>query len=235
MTSFDPSTRFESAQQVVTRITEHSLSSHPLLERIGQTADAGLLWLLIDNTYRGTSVHFASWLASVTAVVEDDRARCLLARQLNEEMGDGDVSRAHARLMTNFLAAIAPLRPEPLDRSWLEPGEELGRSLSRHYRSTDQYEALATLMAGEIAAHQLIASVGTLLEPHLPRVDAAKLMWLTHHNEVEGDHAGESLELAAFVPAEDETIRSVVKGAFGLHTALWRSMDELLRIWSTRN
>jgi pyrroloquinoline quinone (PQQ) biosynthesis protein C len=88
-------------------------------------------------------------------------------------------------------------------------------------------------MAGEICAHQLIASVARLLEPHLARVDATELTWLTHHNEVEGGHAEESLELARFVPREPEAIQSVALGAFGLHTALWRSMDALLAFAST--
>jgi pyrroloquinoline quinone (PQQ) biosynthesis protein C len=227
--------RFDSAEAVIRHVSSKDLASHPLIDHIRRSGEAGLLWLLIDNTYRGTSVHFASWLASVTATVEDDRTRCLLARQLNEEMGDGDVSRAHARLMTEFLAGIAPLRPERLAHEWLEPGDALGRTLEQHYRSTDQYEALSTLMAGEVCAHQLIASVGALLQPHLSKIDRSKLTWLTHHNEVEGDHADESLALAAFVPDSPEPIRSVVKGAFGLHGALWRSMDDLLERWSTQN
>jgi hypothetical protein len=172
-------------------------------------------------------VHFAAWLASVTAVVQDERCRCLLARQLNEEMGDGDISRAHSRLMTDFLAAIEPLRPPNIDPSWMAPGKTVGRILAQHYLSRDQFEAMATLMAGEICAHQLIASVGELLKPHLAHIDASGLTWLIHHNEVEGGHADESLVLAGFVPHSPAAIASVARGALGLHRALWQSMDEL--------
>jgi pyrroloquinoline quinone (PQQ) biosynthesis protein C len=83
-------------------------------------------------------------------------------------------------------------------------------------------------MAGEICAQQMIASVATLLAPHLERVDKSGLTWLTHHNEVEGDHAEESLELARFVPQQESAVESVVKGALGVHGALWESLDSLL-------
>jgi pyrroloquinoline quinone (PQQ) biosynthesis protein C len=221
---------FESAEAVIRAVTSRSLSEHPLVHRIARSQDAGLLWLLIYNTYRGTSVHFAAWLAAVTATVDDERARSLLARQLNEELGDGNVERAHSRLMLDFLAAIEPLRPAGLSPSMTEPGLELGEALKQHYRACDQYEAMAALMAGEVCAHQLIASVGRLLTPHLHRIDQTKITWLTHHNEVEGGHADESLELARFVPATPTAVESVVKGAFGLHGAIWCSMDALLSL-----
>lgn len=219
---------FASAADIINCVTRYRLPDHPLIRRIAETRDAALLWLLIYNTYQGTSVKFAAWLASVTATVQDERARSLLARQLNEEMGDGHVERAHARLMTSFLEAIGPLRPAELSDSLLEPGLRLRERLEALYRSSDQYVALATLMAGEICAHQLIAAVAKLLEPHMHRVDASQLTWLTHHNEVEGGHADESLELAGFVPNQHTALDATSRGAFGLHTALWQSMDELL-------
>jgi len=222
---------FASAEAIIRYVAEHPLSKHPLVLQIGRTESAGLLWLLVSNTYHGTSVHFAAWLASVTAIVEDERCRCLLARQLNEEMGDGDISRAHSHLMTDFLTAIEPLRPLHVDPSWTAPGRELGRTLEQHYLSRDQFEAMATLMAGEICAHQLIASVGQLLKPHLAQVDTSRLTWLIHHNEVEGGHADESLVLARFVPNNPAAIASVARGALGLHRALWQSMDELQASW----
>jgi pyrroloquinoline quinone (PQQ) biosynthesis protein C len=223
---------FETAQDVVAWVSTHSLSEHPLLQRIAETNETGLLWLLIHNTYRGTSVNFAAWLASVTATVEDERARSLLARQLNEEMGDGNVERAHSRLMTGFLSAIDPLRPANVSQALTEPGEVLGQELAQLYLSRSPYRALAALMAGEVCAHQIIASVGQLLTPHLPILDRGKLTWLTHHNEVEGSHADESTELAAFVPSEASALREVVVGALGVHGSLWESMNTLLLRWA---
>jgi hypothetical protein len=223
---------YASAEEVIQSVSRHNLADHPLLEEIARSRNASLLWLLIHNTYQGTSVLFAPWLAWVTAIVEDERARSLLARQLNEELGDGDVNRAHSRLMASFLQAIEPLKPRDLPASLTAPGLALRHELEQLYRSNDQYVALAALMAGEICAHQLIASVGNLLQPHLDRVDRSGLTWLTHHNEVEGGHADESHDLASFVPTAPEPIQSVVRGAFGLHTALWRSMDELLACWT---
>jgi hypothetical protein len=229
----DQDLAFDSAEDVIRQMSRRSLADHPLIHEIARSSDPELLWLLIHNTYQGTSVKFAPWLAWVTAIVEDERARSLLARQLNEELGDGDATRAHSQLMNGFLAAIEPLKPQTLRSTLTEPGFTLRNKLEQVYRSHDQYEALAALMAGEICAHQLIASVGELLEPHLDRTDRTQLTWLTHHNEVEGGHADESLALASFVPESPEAIRSVVRGAFGLHSALWQSMDDLLARYTT--
>lgn len=103
---------FESAAAIVERVRRDDLSEHPFLRRsLREESDAGAIWLLIANAYEGTSKHFTRWLAHVTAAVEDNRVRSLLARQLNQEMGDGDYTQAHSVLMQSFLAGIEPWRP----------------------------------------------------------------------------------------------------------------------------
>ncbi len=53
------------------------------------------------------------------------------------------------------------------------------------------------------------------------------MQWLTLHNELEGDHAQESLDLARLVPKEPAPIDAVRRGAVGLHRALWLFLDEM--------
>jgi pyrroloquinoline quinone (PQQ) biosynthesis protein C len=219
---------FASAEEVIQTTAAYSIADHPFVRRLErETESAGPLWLLIANTYEGTSRHFVRWLAKVTANVEDDRVRSLLARQLDQELGEGDVSRAHSVLMQDFLHAIEPLRPEYFSETWLASGRRLGERLGSHYMSEDPFEGLGALMAGEICAEQLIRAVGHLLAAQRKTFDPDRLKWLTQHNELEGTHADESLILARLVPNEPRAILALQRGATGLHHALWKSLDEL--------
>jgi pyrroloquinoline quinone (PQQ) biosynthesis protein C len=219
---------FPSAEQVIRCVASHSLADHPFVRRLWREVDCGApLWLMITNTYEGTSKHFVRWLANVTARVDDDRLRCLLARQLDQELGEGDLSRAHSFLMRDFLDAIEPMRPGDFSEAKLASGRRLGERLGRHYMSDEAFEGLGALMAGELCAEQLIRAVGQLLGRQSCRLDSSKLEWLRQHNELEGDHAEESFTLARLVPPTPSAVASLQRGAMGLHHALWESLDEL--------
>ena len=220
--------RFESAEDAVRTAAGYSLAAHPFVQRLARERDAsGPLWLLVTNTYEGTSRHFVRWLAMVTARVEDDRMRSLLARQLDQELGEGDIARAHGVLMQDFLRAIEPLRPAPFEESMLASGRRLGERLAKHYLSDDPLEGVASLMAGEICAEQLIGAVGRLLRAQRRDFDPKMMEWLTQHDELEGNHAEESYDLARLVPRDPAEVESVRRGVMGVHGALWASLDEL--------
>jgi hypothetical protein len=82
-------------------------------------------------------------------------------------------------------------------------------------------------MAGEVCAEQLIRAVADLLAALPMRFDRSAMRWLTRHNELEGDHADESLVIARLVPPEAPAVESVTRGASGVHDALWDSLGEL--------
>jgi DMATS type aromatic prenyltransferase len=217
---------FGSAKAVLERFASFDLDDHPFIRRASKrSTDRALAWLLVTNAYEGTSKHFIRWLANVTARVEDDQVRCLLARQLDQELGEGDFSRAHSVLMRSFLAGLEGLRPTDFTDAMLDPGRRLAARLEQHYMSLDPHEGLAALMAGEIAAHQLISAVGRLLRRLDSELEPTALRWLESHDELEGDHASESFTLAAMVP--DQASQAVYTGVSGLHSALWRLLDEL--------
>ena len=219
---------FTSAEEVVRCTADNSVADHPFVQRLEREPEsAGPLWLLIANTYEGTSRHFVRWLAKVTAGVDDDRVRSLLARQLDQELGEGDVSRAHSVLMQEFLRTIEPLRPSYFSETWLASGRHLGEKLGTFYMSEDPLVGLGALLAGEICAEQLIRAVGRLLAKQPTTFDPNALKWLTKHNELEGTHADESLILARLIPNEPRAVGAVQRGATGLHHSLWTSLDEL--------
>ncbi|HEY9851930.1 MAG TPA: tryptophan dimethylallyltransferase family protein [Leptolyngbyaceae cyanobacterium] len=219
---------FNSVESVIRCAAAYDLSEHPYICRLlrEENNSAGI-WQLVRNTYEGTSKYFVRWLAMVTARVEDDRIRTLLARQLNEELGNGDIDQAHSFLMISFLEALDTLRPPDFDESRLDSGRLLGVKLAKHYMSEDGLEGLGALMEGEICASQMISAVGQLLKTQPYQLDRNKMRWLTQHNEVEGDHAEESIILARLVPDTPSNIESIYRGVMGVHTALWRSLDEL--------
>jgi DMATS type aromatic prenyltransferase len=219
--------RFASAEEVVRSTAGMALDQHPLMRRIARDMDGEALWLLIHNLYEGTSKQFSRWLAHVTALAPDEAIRSLLARQLSQELGEGDLARSHGVLIRRFLQGLEGLKPRGFSEADLEPGRRLARRLAQHYLSADPHECLATLMAGEVAAHQVIQFVNGMLK-RIPRpMEASTLEWLRLHDEVEGDHAEESFLLARQLPAEAPVITAVSRGAVGLHQALWTLFDEL--------
>lgn len=222
---------FNSAVAVIERLLQDSLAEHPFLRRLMREAgNTTHLWLLITNTYEGTSKHFILWLAKITAQVESDQLRCLLARQLNEELGDGDFSHAHSVLMNRFLDSIALWRPEEFSEAHLQPGKRLGERLAKHYLADEAHEGVAALMAGEICAQQLIHVVAQLIRLQENTFEPSSISWLTRHDEIEGNHAQESLVLARMLPDSEEVIKAVQRGAMGLHKALWNFLDEMYQL-----
>jgi pyrroloquinoline quinone (PQQ) biosynthesis protein C/NTP pyrophosphatase (non-canonical NTP hydrolase) len=224
-------TTFTSAEGVLQRTSDQSFAEHPFVQRMKRQPDqGGPVWLMIANLYEGTSVHFIRWLSMVTARVEDDRMRCLLARQLDQELGEGDFSRAHSVLMLSFLKAIEPLRPPRFVDAHLDSGRRLGQRLARHYLSDDPLEGVAALLAGEICAQQLIRVIAQQLRSEGNNLDPAMIDWLTLHDEIEGDHAEESFTLARMIPSEAGPVAVVQRGAEGVHVATWRALDELYEL-----
>lgn len=220
--------QFANAEEIIRSVSAYKLSDHPFVQRVSREPEnGGYIWQLIRNTYEGTSIHFVRWLATVTARVEDDAMRCLLARQLDQELGEGDITRAHSVLMGDFMRAIEPMRPKDFEEAQLDSGRRLGKRLNDHYMSDDPYEGAAALMAGEICAEQIIRAVARLLRAAPRPFDPSMLLWLTEHDELEGGHADESLVLARMVPEKPEAVASVQRGALGLQNALWESLDEL--------
>jgi pyrroloquinoline quinone (PQQ) biosynthesis protein C len=224
-------TRFVTAEHVTRQFELLDISQHPFLQRLlREPPNPAAVWLLIHNTYEGTSKHFIRWLASLTAQVENEEVRCLLARQLYQEMGEGDFSRAHSVLMRSFLEGLSLMKPAHLDDEDFEAGRRLGTRFARHYLSQDWYESLAALIAGEICAHQLIFHVARLLRQQVHALQPAALTWLQAHEELEGGHADESMVLAGMVPSEPAALEGMLRGTSGIHSALWGFLHEMYEL-----
>ena len=119
------------------------VTAHPFFARIAREPVAlGRLWRLLANFRVGVVHDFPRRLAALTARVDDDRLRCVLAKQLNDELGNGDFSRAHRGLFERMIEGLSAWRPADVSAELTEPGREFGRELERLYVTADPYEGL---------------------------------------------------------------------------------------------
>ncbi len=109
---------------------------------------AGLTLLLL-NFREAVTRDFARRLASVVARVEEDGLRSVLAKQLNDELGSGDPSRAHAGLFEKFVAGLDSHRPRGPEDVWLAPGRRFGAELEAMFTQADAYEGLGASLIME--------------------------------------------------------------------------------------
>ncbi|MDI3288663.1 iron-containing redox enzyme family protein [Polyangium sp. 15x6] len=219
------------AEEIVERYErKHLLTDHPFFQRLQrEPVHFGHLWLIMANFWEGVVHDFPARLAHVVAKVSDDRARCLLAKQLNDELGEGDFQRAHRGLFRTLLDGLAPYRLALDDTLLLAPGRELHARLNEPLYSTDEYESIGALMLIEIYGKQVDVRLGSEFrrQHELPR---EVLTWLHLHEELEVDHAEDSLCLARLVPAREAHLAAAWAGAEAVARASEQYFDALYRL-----
>ena len=100
------------AEQIVHHYEQMSMAEHPLFRRMHrEPVNMSRLWLLLANARIGITRPFARRLAAVTARTADEHVRCILAKQLNDELGSGDFSKAHSHLFEALVAGLDAWKP----------------------------------------------------------------------------------------------------------------------------
>jgi DMATS type aromatic prenyltransferase len=80
-----------SLAEMVRHYEEYELTYHPFFQRLQrEPVNTQHLWLVIMNI-RETATNFTRRLANILARISDDRIRCILAKQLNDELGNGNI------------------------------------------------------------------------------------------------------------------------------------------------
>lgn len=207
-----PRTAPTTPEEIVGRFEAESLADHPFFRRLRrEPPNLAALWKLIANAELGIVRDFSRRLAQVTARVTDDRIRSILAHQLNDELGHGQFDRAHSQLFQALLRGLTPFRPANVDEhAVLAPGRVLTVALEEIYATHDPYEGVGAAIVIEIFGKQVDTTVGDEFRRQ-HQVDPKSLEWLNLHEELEQDHANESLLLAHLVPAAQ--LPSVWRGA----------------------
>lgn len=207
---------------------EHTapITIHPLMRRLRREAvNLGHLWTLLANFQISISKNFARRLAYIASRVEDETIRCILAVQLNDEMGEGKPERAHVRLFANMMQQLAPFAPRAsAGRDMLAPGRRLDAKLAAIYGAENTHESVGAVMVGEVFGKQMDAFLADEFRRQSD-IDPKSLEWVMLHEQLEIEHADSSNDLAALFPPEAH--EAAWRGSRALFMAGWAFLDDV--------
>jgi DMATS type aromatic prenyltransferase len=216
-------------EAIVRRREAEPLTDHPFFQRMKrQPVDLGHMWRLFTNIRSGLSQHFPRRLAAVVARVTDERIRSLLAKQLDEELGEGDYTKAHLVLFDDMLAGLVAYKPAQVDLLDFEAGRLLEQQLEVPYADPDGHVGVGAAMVIEVFGKQVDRFVADQFRRQRA-VAPETLTWLHLHESLELEHAEESIDLARLVPATDAAQAAVARGARAVFDAGWAFFDNLYR------
>jgi pyrroloquinoline quinone (PQQ) biosynthesis protein C len=206
------------------------LRDHRFLQRLArEPVQVGHLWCMLANFWVAIVSEFPKRLAHVIAKIDDDRIRCVLTKQLHDELGEGVFERAHKAMFRTLLDAVTPYRLEGPDDVLLAPGRAFGQDLEAALFSPEPYESVGAVMIIEIYGKQVDLFMGSQFRRQ-DRVDLAALRWLHLHEELEVAHAEDSLTLARCVPDNPAAIAATWRGAEAIVAASQRYLDGLYEV-----
>jgi DMATS type aromatic prenyltransferase len=207
------------ATGIVDHFEAHSLADHPFFARMRrEPVRLDVLARVLANFRVGITREFPRRLAWLTARVGDECIRSVLAKQLNDELGDGDFTRAHRGLFERMFEVLAPWAP-PETEEVLAPGFALGEEL--------EYEGVGASLVVEVYGKQ----VDTVIADQFRRqtqIPPSALEWLHLHENLEVEHADESMDIARLIPSGAGS-EAAWRGAKAVATASRAFFDALYR------
>jgi DMATS type aromatic prenyltransferase len=218
-------------REIVRRFeNDQILADHPFLARLARDpVDMSKLWLVMANFWEGVVHDFPKRLSHMVAKVDDDHVRCILTKQLHDELGEGDFSRAHKAMFQRMVRSLEPYRVHGDDAVLLAPGRGFSKALGVHVYATDPWESVGALMMIEVYGKEVDTLMGAQFRRQ-SEVGGDDTMWLRLHEALEVDHAGDSLELAELVPDDPQIVAAVWRGAEGVVAASRAYFDALYRV-----
>jgi hypothetical protein len=206
---------------------EREVSVHPFFVQLAaKPVDLGALWVLVANMSAGISPNFVRWLALCIARGDDMRIASLIAKQLADELGNGDFQNIHSLLLERFVAGLAPFRPDHMGAKALGAGLRLGERASRVFEAAHPYEGIGGLIVAEIFAKKMDRCLGDEIRRQ-DTVAKDALVWLDTHEVLEVAHAEDSHELAALVPEQGPALAATWRGGRALWEAMWGFLDDV--------
>jgi DMATS type aromatic prenyltransferase len=228
LTTVKPARSLPSLEDIVSYYEEHALDHHPFLQRLQrETVNPQHIWLLFMNIHEAVN-HFTHRLASVIARSQDERIRCLLAKQLNQELGNGDIKQNHKKMFDRFIANIDVWRIESFTEEMLIPGKEFSQRLEKIYEDSNPYTGVGAGILMEIQAEQFDLCLGK--ECRKTNIELSAIAWLILHEEIEVEHADEALLVARFVDDAPAERSPAVEGARSIRVASWKLLDSLYQL-----
>lgn len=160
---------------------------------------------------------FPSLIAAGASRAKDETTRTILAVNLYQECGEGDVKRTHHAIYRNFLTT-AGIKFVPAPESVF--ALEWRTRLFEYINETESTGAvLGALAAGEYLAQPALGRIYPILKAHYPKADQE---YFTRHLVLEEDHVREITNIIARQAKEDGGWEEVVAGfLFGL--SVWET------------
>jgi pyrroloquinoline quinone (PQQ) biosynthesis protein C len=216
------------AKYIVSEYQGREVAEHPFFRDLrARPVDHQALWLLMANLRAGISGNFVTWLATAIARVEDRRIGSLIAKQLHDELGHGNFAEIHSTLLDRFVEALARWCPDALaEPALLTPGKTMGAAMGALFNAAHAYEGVGALIVGEIFAEKMDRCVGDEIRRQ-SALSSEELRWLTVHEMLEVNHAGDSDELAALVPGNGPALAATWRGARSQWRLLWSFLDDV--------
>jgi DMATS type aromatic prenyltransferase len=217
-----------SLEEMVSRYEGYIVDHHPFLQRLQrEPVNSQHLWLLFMNL-REAAMQFSRRLIILIAGINDDRIRCILAKQLNDELGNGDIDGIHTKLFDGLMTAIESWQADSFCENMLIPGKEFSQRLEEIYSNLNPYMGVGAAIVMEFHGKQFVLCLGK--EFRKTNVELSAITWLTLHEELEIDHVDESLLLAGFVADSEEGVLAAKQGIESACLASWRFLDGLYRL-----
>jgi len=204
------------------------VADHPLFVTLAsRPVDLSALWVLVANMNEGISPNFVRWLATTIARIDNSRLASLLAKQLADELGNGDPERIHRALLERFVAALEPWRPRGPGGRSLDAGRRLAERASEVFESSAPFEAIGGMIVAEIFAKKMDHCLGEEIRRQ-SLVPREALLWLEIHEVLEIDHAEDSRGVAELVPVGGAPAAQAWQGARALWAAMWGFLDDVM-------
>jgi DMATS type aromatic prenyltransferase len=217
-----------SLQQMAKHYQDFPLQDHPLFQRVErEPVNQEYLWLLVMNIH-DSAINFTRRLAYLISRIDDRRICSILAKQLNDELGNGNIQHIHVNLYEQLLSAIEPWQIKSSDENMLIHGQEFSRKLEEIYTNPNPYVGLGAAIALEFYAEQFDPWLGGELRK--TNIDLSDMIWVTIHEELEVDHADESLVIVSFISESEANIAAVIQGMEQVSIASWKLFNSLYNI-----
>lgn len=133
---------------------------------------------------------FPGLIAQGAARADNEDMRTVLATNLYQECGEGDVQRTHHAIFRKFLAtagvSLATAKAQTYTEEWQS-------NLSRYIETVpNPLAALGALAAGEFLAQPVLSRIFSVIHPLYPDAD---IEYFTTHLELETEHVREIASL----------------------------------------
>jgi DMATS type aromatic prenyltransferase len=207
----------------------NSIENHPFFQRLHrESVNLTNLWLFFANVQEGIVSHFTRRLALVVAYIDDEHIRCILAKQLNEELGNGEISQIHRKIFDRLTLALEPYKPQLFTTEMLLPGCKLSQGLEALYSDPNPYIGVGAAILMEVRGEQRDEIVNKELAR--TKLDNSVLSWFYLHGELEVSHADEIMKLAHQIDNSDGDKAAVMQGLEMTSAALWDFCNGMYRV-----